>query len=78
MARFIVLSQENRDYVDGPTLDPIQRVANAATPNPVYILNILVLSDAAHEEFWEYLGALPQMDVGDPNFPSAIEPPEQE
>jgi len=77
MARFILLTGENRGQVLGPGLNPIQRVATAATPDPVCILNILVLSDPAHEEHWGHLGALPQMDIADPDFPPAIEPPEE-
>jgi hypothetical protein len=78
MARFIILSQENRDRVLGPSLNPIERQPTAATPDPVYILNVLVLSDPAHAAIWDYLGALPQMDLSDPDFPPAPEPPPEE
>jgi hypothetical protein len=77
MARFILLNQENRDHVLSPGLNPILRVATAATPDPVFILNTLVLADPAHEDHWVYLGALPQMDIADPDFPVALEPPEE-
>lgn len=78
MARFILLNQENRDHVLGRALNPIERQATPATPNPVFILNTLVLADPTHEEHWDYLGALPQKDITDPDFPPAIEPPEDD
>lgn len=78
MATFIILAQADRDHVLGPTLEPVQRTPTTATPDPVYILNTLVLGDPVHAEFWDYLGALPQMDITDPNFPPAIDPPDDE
>lgn len=78
MATFIILDLENRNHVLGPSLVPIQRQGGGANPDPVFILNVLVLSDPAHEEFWEYLSALPTMGLSDPDFPPALIPPEDE
>jgi hypothetical protein len=78
MATFIILAAENADHVRGPSLQPVGRQGGGANPNPVFILNILVLSDPMHVAFWDYLGALPTMDLMDPDFPAAIELPEGE
>lgn len=73
MATFIILNQANRDHVEGPSLQPVERQGGGANPDPVFILNTLVLSDPTHEEFWEYLDALPKMAADDPDFPPPIE-----
>ena len=74
MAQFILLTAEQADQVRGPS----QSVAGASL-NPIerqggkFILNVLVLSDPAHEAHRDYLGALPQLDSSDPEFPPEIE-----
>jgi hypothetical protein len=69
MAIFIILSQADRDHVVGPALKPIERQATAATPAPVFILNVLVLDDPTHADVRGYLAALLQMDASDADFP---------
>lgn len=78
MTNFIFLAATNADHVRGPFLQPIKRQGGGANPDPVFILNVLVLSDPMHGAFWDYLGVLPTMDLTDPDFPAAIELPEDE
>lgn len=79
MALFIILTSAEADQVRGPSaVDP------AASLNPIerqggkFILGVGVLADPRHEEHWEFLGTLPQLDSADENFPPAIELPEDE
>jgi hypothetical protein len=66
MATFILMTSEQANYVRGLALNPIERQGD------VFILNMLVLSDPTHEQWHEYLSALPTMDLTDPNFPPAL------
>lgn len=73
MALFIFLTSEQADQVRGPSdvtpsaaLNPIERQSG------IFILGIAVLADPAHEAHWEYLGALPQIDSTDPDFPPEL------
>lgn len=68
-ATFIILTQFDADTVRTETLNPIERVPTAATPNPVFILNTLVLADPLHVAQHDYLVGLPTMDITNPNFP---------
>jgi hypothetical protein len=74
MAMFILLTDVQADQVRGPSnltpaasLNPIERQGG------VFILGARVLTDLAHEEHWEYLAALPQLDSSDPEFPAQVE-----
>ncbi len=74
MAMFIFLTAEQADLVRGPStiksyssLNPIER------QDGVFILGINVLDDITHQEHWEYLNTLPQLDDNDPSFPLPIE-----
>jgi hypothetical protein len=74
MIRFVILTAVEADQVRGPSA-----VTPAAALNPIprqagkFILPIAVLSDPSHAAHWEFLGALPQLDLGDPAFPGEIE-----
>ena len=79
MAMYIVLTAEQADHVRGPSLStPSAALLPIERQGGVYILGIEVLDDPAHAAHWEYLGGAPQMDSDDPQFPAAIEPPEDE
>ena len=68
MADFILLTQENRDHLAGPALQPVERQGG------VFILNrVNVLADATHADHHSYLSALPYIDSNYPDFPPAIE-----
>lgn len=73
MPLFILMTAEQADIVRGPSssnpsaaLNPIERVG------PAFIFGVAVLGDAAHEQHWALLGALPQMDSSDPDFPPPL------
>lgn len=75
MPMFILLGQEDRDAVAGPSsltpgraLVPVERMAG------VFILGTEVLDDPAHAPHRTYLSILPQLDGDDPSFPAAIPP----
>lgn len=77
MAMFILLTAGEADFVRGPSA-----VTSAAALNPierqggVFILGVAVLSDPAHAAHWEFLGNLPHLDSGEPDFSPAPESPE--
>lgn len=79
MAMFILLTVAQAGQVRGPSavtlsasLNPIERQGSS------FILGVGVLTDPAHEAHQEFLAALPQLDSADPDFPPAIDPPEDE
>lgn len=77
MSIFILLPAAAANAVRGPSL-----TVPSAALNPIeregglFILSVLVLSDPAHAEHYEFLNTFPLMDTNDPAFPPEIIPPE--
>lgn len=75
MARFILLDQEDRDTVAGPScISPGQSLVPIERMTGVFILGTEVLDDRAHTPHRTHLSALPQLDGEDPLFPAAAAP----
>lgn len=74
MSLFIILNAAQADQVRGPSsTDPMSALNPIDRQGGKFILPVAVLSDPAHEAHWEFLGTLPQLDSGDPEFPGEIE-----
>ncbi len=74
MALFVILTAAEADQVRGPSAtDPMSALNPIARQGGAFILPVAVLADPAHAAHWEFLGGLPQLDAGDPDFPGEIE-----
>lgn len=77
MALFILLTGEQSCSVRGPSaVTPAAALGPVERQGGVLILNALVLFDASHVAYHDFLAALPQLDSAEPAFPAAIDPPE--
>jgi hypothetical protein len=73
MAMFILLSQDDRDIVAGPSsVTPGQALVPIERANGGFILGAEVLADPAHAPHRASLAMLPQLDNEEPSFPPAI------
>lgn len=74
MAMFILLTDIEAANVRGPSIsDPTAALNPIERQGGVFILNVLVLADPAHESHRDFLGSLPQMDSTDPAFPAPLD-----
>jgi len=77
MAMFIILTSGEADIVRESIYSVIPRYQPIRRADDKYILPVSILSASAHEQWWEFLGELPQLDHNDPAFPGPYEPLEE-